>query len=424
MLVHAIVVAGDGARAHVDAGAHGGVADVGQVRHLGALADRGLLDFHVCAGLGAIEHVGARAQVGARAAVDAVLDDGLDGDGLIDDAAAADGGVGEAAVGAELALLAHGDVTDQMRLRPHDGVAADGGVGTDPGLRGVDERDAFCHPVLVDAVARDGGELRELDAAVDAQAVAVVVTVEDGDRLAVTLEDFEHVGQVVLGLRVVVADLVNVGGELRAVKGVAAGVALQQRGGLLGRAVLLLDDALDLTIGAQLDAAVAERIGRGHGHDGAGELAGGDGLRELGDGVGGDERQVAVEHDDGALRDAAGLERDLYGVAGAQALGLLDALDLGGAVGVGAVDEGAHLVGVAADDDHDAAAAGLDGSVDDPLDHGLAQDLVRNLAVVRLHAGALAGSEDNCGCVHVISCYVIETCVWKRYTAQYDTAGI
>ena len=311
-----------------------------------------------------------------------------------------------------------------MRLRPHDGVAADGGVGADPSLRGVDEGDALGHPVLVDAVARDSGELCELDAAVDAQAVAVVVAVEDGDRLAVAFEDLEHVGQVVLGLRVVVADLVNVGSELCAVEGVAAGVALQQRGSLLGRAILLLDDALDLAVGAQLDAAVAKGVGRGHGHDGAGELAGGDGLRELGDGVGGDERQVTVEHDDGALRDAASLERDLYGVAGAQALGLLDALDLGGAVGIGAVDEGAHFVGVAADDDHDAAAAGLDGGVDDPLDHGLAQDLVRNLAMVRLHAGALAGSEDNCGCVHVISCYVIETCVWKRYTAQYDTAGI
>ena len=112
--------------------------------------------------------MGARAQVGARAAVDAVLDDGLDGDGLIDGAATADGGVGETAVGTELALLAHGDVADQMRLRPHDGVAADGGIGADPGLRGIDERDTLGHPVLVDAVARDSGELRELDAAVDA----------------------------------------------------------------------------------------------------------------------------------------------------------------------------------------------------------------------------------------------------------------
>ena len=246
MLVDAVVVAGDGARTYVDAGTHGGVADVGQVGHLGALADRGLLDFHVRAGLGSVEHVGARAQVGARAAVDAVLDDGLDSD----DAAAADGGVGEATVGAELALFAYGDVTDQVRLRPHDGVSADGGIGADPGLRGIDEGNALGHPVLVDAVARDGGELCELDAAVDAQAVAVVVAVEDGDCLAVTLEDFEHVGQVVLGLRIVVADLVDVGGKLCAVEGVAAGVALQQRGGLLGRAVLLLDDALDLTIGA------------------------------------------------------------------------------------------------------------------------------------------------------------------------------
>ena len=139
-----------------------------------------------------------------------------------------------------------------MRLRPHDSVAADDGVGADPSLCGVDEGDAFGHPVLVDAVARDGGELCELDAAVDAQAVAVVIAVEDGDRLTVAFKDLEHVGQVVLGLRVVVTDLVNVGGELRAVEGVAAGVALQQRGGLLGRAVLLLDDAFDLAVGASL----------------------------------------------------------------------------------------------------------------------------------------------------------------------------
>ena len=118
-------------------------------------------------------------------------------------------------------------MADQVRLRPHDGVAADDGVGADPGLRGVDEGDALGHPVLVDAVASDGSELRELDAAVDAQAIAVVVAVEDGDRLAMAFEDLEHVGQVVLGLRVVVADLVNVGGELRAVEGVAAGVALE-----------------------------------------------------------------------------------------------------------------------------------------------------------------------------------------------------
>ena len=82
-----------------------------------------------------------------------------------------------------------------MCLRPHDGVAADNGIGADPGLRGIDEGNALGHPALVDAVARDGGELRELDAAVDAQAVAVVIAVEDGHCLAVTLEDLEHVGR-------------------------------------------------------------------------------------------------------------------------------------------------------------------------------------------------------------------------------------
>ena len=86
-------------------------------------------------------------------------------------------------------------MADQVRLRPYDGVAADGSVGADPSLRGVDERDALGHPVLVDAVARDGGELRELDTAVDAQTVAVVVAVKMETGLAVAFEDLEHVGR-------------------------------------------------------------------------------------------------------------------------------------------------------------------------------------------------------------------------------------
>ena len=117
----------------------------------------------------------------------------------------------------------------------------------------------------VDAVAGDGVELRELGAAVDAEAVAVVVAVAHRDRAAVGAQDLEHVGQVVLALRVVAADLVDVAGEKCAVERVAAGVALQQAGALLGRAVLLLDDAQDLAVGVELDAAVASRVGRRHG---------------------------------------------------------------------------------------------------------------------------------------------------------------
>ena len=106
-------------------------------------------------------------------------------------------------------------------LGPHDGVAADARVGANPGLRGVDERDALGHEALVDAVARDGGELGELDARVHTQAVAVIVAVEDGHAVAVALQDLDHVREIVLGLGVVVRDLADVGGKQRAVEGVA-----------------------------------------------------------------------------------------------------------------------------------------------------------------------------------------------------------
>ncbi len=130
--------------------------------------------------------------------------------------------------------------------------------------------DALGHEALVDAVAGDGGELGELHAAIHTQAVAVILAVGDGHGMAVALKDLNHVGQVILGLRVVVADLADVGGKERSVEGGAAGVALEELGVLLGRAVLLLDDAVDGPVLGQLNAAVAKGHGRGEGEHGTG----------------------------------------------------------------------------------------------------------------------------------------------------------
>ena len=54
-------------------------------------------------------------------------------------------------------------------------------------------------------------------------------------------------------------------------------------------------------------------------------LATGDALGKGADGLGLNERQVAVEDHDGALADAGSLDGHASGVGGAQALGLLDA---------------------------------------------------------------------------------------------------
>ena len=83
-------------------------------------------------------------------------------------------------------------------------------------------------------------------------------------------------------------------------------------------------------------------------------------------------------------------------MAGAETLGLLDALDGDvRALAVGGGHECAHLVGVAAHDDHDAAATARGGGVDDPAKQRLPENLVTDLGVLGLHARALAGGEDD-----------------------------
>ena len=202
--------------------------------------------------------------------------------------------------------------------------------------------------------------------------------------MAVALEDLDHVGQVVLSLRVVVADFADVGGEQRTVEGVAAGIAFQQLGILLGRAILLFDDAVDRAVCGELDAAVAEGRRRSEGEHRTGVCAVGDRVGEGADGVGLDERQVAVEDHDGSGIDAGGLQRAADGVTGAEALGLLDALDdTGGRRAlIGTGDHGADLIGVATHNNDDAVAARRERGVDDPTGHGLSQNLVRHFGMV------------------------------------------
>ena len=181
--------------------------------------------------------------------------------------------------------------------------------------------------------------------------------------MAVGAKDLHHVGQVVLVLGVVAAHLADVLAKKGAVESVAAGVALQQVGVLLGGAVLLLDDALDRAVGGELDAAVAEGVGRGHGQDGAGVLAARHGVGKGADGLGFDEGEVAVQHDDGALRDAGRFDGDAGRVSRAKALGLLDALD----IGLGG-EVRAHLFGAVADDHDDAVGPGAARGARDPRD--------------------------------------------------------
>lgn len=223
---------------------------------------------------------------------------------------------------------------------------------------------------------------------------------EDSDGLACVFENFEHVGQIVLALCVIVGDFADMLLKLGAIKGVAAGVALKECFGLLGRAIFLFDNAGDGASLVKLNTSVAKGLGRREGEGGSSVGAAVYGLCELGYRVCLNERQVAVEHHNRAGIDAASLDGHLYGVAGTQALNLLNRLDGDGRIGVCILKKRAHFVCMASHDNDHAAAACGDRSVDDPVDHRFAKDLMRYLGVVGLHACALAGGEDDGGCVH------------------------
>ena len=308
-----------------------------------------------------------------------------------------DGAVGEARVGADRALLAHARLPPEHGHGEKDRVAADGDVGAHPDRARVEHGDALVHQALVDALLREARELRELGAVVGAEALAVVFAVDDRGGVAVAAQDLHHVGEVVLVLGVVVAHLADVRGEKGAVEGVAAGVALGELCGLLGRAVLLLDDARHGPVLGELDAAVAVRVGRRHREDGGGVPAVGDGVREGPDGGGLDERQVAVQDHDGPLGDVGALEGDAHGVAGPQALRLLDALDV-----LLVRKMCPHLVGAVPHDHDDAPGPGLARGARDPGDERTVEELVHDLGVAGLHARSLAGGEDDRGHGHVL----------------------
>ncbi len=252
------------------------------------------------------------------------------------------------------------------------------------------------HQAAVDLLLCQSGELGQLDAGVDAQALAVILAVGDGRGVPVGAQDLDHVGQVVLVLGVLAANLANVGGEKRAVKGVAAGVALQQVCVLLGRAVLLLDDADDVAVGGLLDAAVAKGVGRGHGEDGGGVAAVAHGVGKRADGRWLDQGQVSVENDDGAGGDSGGFDCDARCVARTQALGLLDALDVWL---LGQVS--AHFLGAVAYDNDNPLGSGVARCARDPGDERTVKKLMHNLGVTGLHARTLARSEDDRGHGHV-----------------------
>ena len=190
MLHHAVVIAGDGARADIAVAADLGIADIAEMVDLGALADPRLLDLDEIADPGILGQFGAGAQPGIgsdhRAARHVTAFEmrectdphaGLDGD-----------------AGAE----------DHVRL--DQAIPTDRGIMPEMHGLGRDQRDAVFHRLGPHARLERGLGDAQFDTAVDAHGLGFGAG-DGGGRQTARAGKANDIGQVVFARGVVVADL-------------------------------------------------------------------------------------------------------------------------------------------------------------------------------------------------------------------------
>ena len=424
VLVDAVVVAGDGSGAYVDAGADDGIAEVVEVVGFGTLAHGDFFGFDEVAYVGVFADVAVGAKVGVWAEDGSVVDGGLVEDAAVADGdVVADGGVLDDGVGADAAVGADAGGAEDLDVRFDDGVGGDGDGGVDDAGFGAEDGDAVCHEAVGGGEAHGGVEVHHLGDGVGTEDLVDAVGFDGYDAFAVGYEHGGYVGEVELAVGVVGVECVEFGEELGGFEAVDAGVDLG-RGELAGGEGFLLDDGCDLGAGGSgaEDSAVAGGVGGDGGEDGHGGTLGEVEVADGGDGFGADEGDVAGEDEKMPGKRIAGdgevgLDH-LEGVAGAALDFLEDEAD------AGLLDGGADAVGFVADDAVDVVGRndGLGGG-DDVEEEGAAADLVEDFGAFAFEPRALACGHDGDGesfGVHrdIVSCSAREVRVKKHYTGE------
>ena len=163
---------------------------------------------------------------------------------------------------------------------------------------------------------------------------------------------------------------------------------------LLGGGVAVLDERDHATVGVAEDPAVAGGVGHGGRDDGDRGRRGRVGLEQAAEGLGGEQRDVAVgdEHRAGEVGGQR-VEAALDGPAGAGHLVLVGDDDVGVELG--------HVLGdpvaLGAHDDDEVVRMGPPGRRHGVLEEGTAADRVQDLGEPGPHPRALTGGEDHDG---------------------------
>ena len=269
VLSHSVVVDEDRRRADVGAHADLGVADVRQVRHLGAGADHGVLGLDVRADLAAVAEAGAWPEVGKRADRSRRSDHRARGLAAYDRSTGSDRAAVEGCVGADRGAGGDRGAAAQVSTGQEGDVGGELDIDVDPGRLGIDDSDAGPHPPLDHPVAQRPPERGELDTVVDAFTLDGVVEQDRTHAEAVRPGQRHGVGEVGLALGVAGADPLERLGQELGVEGVDPGVDLTDRRLLVG-GVTPLDDGDHRAGAVTNDAAVRTGLRRAAGQDGDG----------------------------------------------------------------------------------------------------------------------------------------------------------
>ena len=308
----------------------------------------------------------------------------------------------KARMGADLAVLADDRRTLKPRARIDHGVAADDDIDVDIGRIGIHECHTLCHQRLILAAAQDLLRGSELGARVDAERFLVVVGHGGKDLLALLSEDFEHVGQIVLALCIVIFDLVQSGEKVRRFKAIDARIDLAH-GALLLRRVLVLDDSFHRAVCGADDAAISRRIGHDGGQNGRLRARCRVFFRELLEELPRQERRVAAEHENRALFLVQQRFRLQDGMPRAELLFLRDEIRL-------TRKRLFHRLAAESHDDYIAHGTRLLRGREHMGEHRLAARLVQHLRQRRLHARPLARRQyDCCQICHSFSLHCSKT---------------
>src|SRR5581483_7698052 len=386
VLVGAVVVGGDGARADVNLAPDRAVADVREMVHLARFGDVGLLDFDEIADVHVVGEPGARAQPGERT---------------------------DAAIGADLRFLDN-TVRQYFRSRADRAVADhvvrsdaypvrkrhssfEDDIDVDLDIAAARERAAHIEPLrvtqrhaLIEELSRVVSLIRpfqvgELAFAVYAEDLPGRARLARHDLDALRDRHGDDVGQIVFALRVAVLQAREPPGEQARRGGQDAGVDLAYRR-LLGGRVLLFDDALDLAQRMTHDAAVAARVGklRGKQRDARRPAL----RKQIAQRLRARERDIAVEHQyQRILGDAR--QRLLHGMARAELFGLVDP---GNRLSFERIH---YLLSSVTVDDMDGARGKRPRGVEHVTQQGFAGEPMQHFRQSRMHALTLTGSENN-----------------------------